>query len=134
MKTRTRNAAVAIAVVALLFGIAVYARTAQEKTKQDQAKQAQQQITVPVITTTATVQKIPIFATGIGTVTPLYSVLVRTRVDGQLERVGFVEGQSVKAGDLLAQIDARPFQAQLAQFEAQKARDEAQLKNSILDL
>jgi multidrug efflux system membrane fusion protein len=134
MRSRTLKAAVAIAVIALLFGIAVYARTAQEKTKENQARQAQQQTTVPVSTITVTTRNVAIFATGIGTVTPLYSVLVRTRVDGQLERVGFVEGQSVKAGDLLAQIDPRPFQAQLAQFEAQKVRDEAQLKNSILDL
>ena len=55
---------------------------------------------------------------------------VKTRLDGQLERVGYVEGQDVKAGQMLAQLDARPLRAQLEQVQAQKARDEAQLANA----
>ncbi len=89
---------------------------------------------VPVITTVAAEEDIPVYLSGIGTVTPIYSVTVKVRVDGQLEKVAFAEGQEVKAGDLLAQIDPRPFEAQLEQAQAQKARDEAQLKNSLLDL
>ncbi len=89
---------------------------------------------VPVVTAVATEEDMPMLLSGIGNVTPLYSVTVKVRVDGQLDSVAFVEGQNVKAGDLLAQIDPRPFQAQYQQAQAQKARDEAQLKNSQLDL
>ena len=89
---------------------------------------------VPVVTAVAREEDVPVYLSGIGNVTPLYSVTVKVRVDGQLDSVAFVEGQNVKAGDLLAQIDPRPFQAQYQQAQAQKARDEALLKNSQIDL
>jgi multidrug efflux system membrane fusion protein len=79
-------------------------------------------------------EDVPNFLIGVGTVQPMATVTVKARVDGQLERVGYVEGQDVKAGQMLAQLDARPLQAQLAQVRAQKARDEAQLANARLDL
>jgi len=71
---------------------------------------------------------------GVGTVRPLASVTVHTRIDGQLERVGFIEGQDVKAGQVLARLDARALRAQLEQAQAQQARDEAQLANARTDL
>lgn len=89
---------------------------------------------LPVATATATRAELNLFLNGLGTVTPANSVVVRSRVDGQLLRVHFQEGQYVKAGDLLAEIDPRPFQVQLAQAEGQLLRDSALLKNAQLDL
>jgi len=89
---------------------------------------------VKVATALVQQEDIPIRLTGVGTVQAMATVTVRSRVDGQLDRVGFVEGQDVKEGQLLAQIDPRTFQAQLQQTQAQKARDEAQLANARLDL
>jgi membrane fusion protein, multidrug efflux system len=71
---------------------------------------------------------------AIGTVIPRSSVIVRTRIDGQLMRIFFNEGQYVKQGELLAEIDSRPYQVQLAQAQGQLAKDQALLKNAQLDL
>jgi len=89
---------------------------------------------VPVDTATATRQDVPITLTGLGTVQALNTVTVTARVDGQIEKIAFTEGQDVKAGDLLAQIDPRPFQAALDQAAAKKAQDIATLQNAELDL
>ena len=89
---------------------------------------------VQVTSTTVKEQDVPVFRTGVGTVTALQSVTVKARVDGQLVRVAFVEGQDVKAGQLLAEIDPRTLEAQLAQVQAQKARDLATLGNARNDL
>src|SRR5215468_4396276 len=88
---------------------------------------------IPVTTTLVQRQDVPIFLSGIGTVHAFNIVTVKTRVDGHLESIAFVEGQEVTEGDVLAQIDPRPFQAQLAQAQAGKARNEAQLANARLD-
>ena len=130
-KPRVRYVLGSIALGALLIGVIVYAQVAQRATKQTAPAS---QLAVPVTTALAAKEPMPIVATGIGTVTPINSVLVKARVDGQLDKVAFVEGQDVKAGDLLAQIDPRALQAQLAQYQAQKARDDAQLNNAVVDL
>lgn len=89
---------------------------------------------VPVHTALVKRENLPIVVTGIGTVRAAMSVTVRSRVDGQLESVKFEEGQDVRAGQVLAQLDQRTFAAQVQQAEAQKARDEAQLANAEADL
>lgn len=89
---------------------------------------------LPVVAATATTGEMPVVYTALGTVTPLASVTVRTQVSGQLVAVGFTEGQEVKAGDLLAEIDPRPFQAALDQAEGQLERDQAQLAGARVDL
>ena len=82
----------------------------------------------------STRQDVPLLLEGIGTVQPLNIVTIRSRVDGELQKVLFTEGQEVKTGDPLAQIDPRPFQAALDQAVAKKAQDEAQLANAQRDL
>ena len=89
---------------------------------------------VPAEVVTAIQRDVPTYLAGIGTVKAFNTVTVTSRVDGMLDRIAFTEGQTVKAGDLLAQIDPRPFQAALDQAVAKKAQDEAQLANAKLDL
>jgi multidrug efflux system membrane fusion protein len=89
---------------------------------------------IPVVAGTTQQGDIDVIVNGLGTVTPLRTVTVRTRVDGELVRVLFQEGQLVKQGDLLAEIDPRAFQVQLQQAQGQLARDRALLENARLDL
>jgi len=100
------------------------------------AKQEQRAVTpaVPVMAVPAKKTGFNMYITGLGSVTPLNTVIVRTRVDGQLMEVVYQEGQIVSSGELLARIDPRPFEVQLTQAEGQMARDVAQLKNAQLDL
>ncbi len=89
---------------------------------------------VPVVAGTVERKDVPIYLDGLGTVQAFNAVNVKARVDGQLEKVAFTEGQDVKVGDLLAQIDVRPYQAMLDQAVAKKAQDAAMVANAQLVL
>ena len=88
----------------------------------------------PVVAAKARRGDMNLYLTGLGTVTALNTVTIRSRVDGQIDKIGFTEGQLVHEGNVLFEIDPRPFQVQLAQAEAQLARDQALLKNARTDL
>jgi multidrug efflux system membrane fusion protein len=129
---RTTWALAAIAVAVLGFGLWSVEHPAQAADDKDKKKAAEP----PVVIKTAPVkaQDMPIFRTGIGTVTPTFSVTVKVRVDGELDSVGFTEGQDVKKGQVLAKLDPRTLQAQLLQAQATRAKDQATLANARVDL
>ncbi|MDB6124107.1 MAG: efflux transporter, family, subunit [Pedosphaera sp.] len=89
---------------------------------------------VPVVAGTVAQKDVPIYLDGLGTVQALNTVTVRVRVDGQLQKVAFNEGQDVVEGDILAELDPQPFLTQVRQNEAKKSQDEAQLANANIDL
>jgi len=89
---------------------------------------------VPVMIAEARREDVPVFLTGLGTVTAYNSVLIRSRVDGQILKLDFSEGQEVRAGDTLVEIDPKPLKALLSQAQAGMAKDQAQLANAKLDL
>jgi multidrug efflux system membrane fusion protein len=100
------------------------------------ANSAQKTARNPVRVTVAPVEKtdFPVYLTSLGTVQAFNTVVVRSRVDGQIDKIAFTEGQLVSQGDLLAEIDPRPYQAALDQAKAKKEQDEANLANTNLDL
>ena len=89
---------------------------------------------VPVVAGTVAQKDVPIYLGGIGTVQAFNTVTVHARVDGQVDKIAFTEGQDVHAGDLLAQIDPDPYRTALDQAVAKKGQDEAQLANARVDL
>ena len=133
---RFRPWLIALGVIVLLGVVAYVMRVgsgnAQSKTAGAPGQPAR--AAVPVIATPARTSDMAVYLTGLGSVTPLNTVTVHTRVDGELIKVPFKEGQRVNAGDLLAEIDPRPFQAQLTQAQGNLLRDEALLRNARVDL
>jgi multidrug efflux system membrane fusion protein len=89
---------------------------------------------VPVVVATAQTGDLPVYLNGLGTVTAFNTVTVRSRVDGQIVKVNFTEGQFVHEGDSLVEIDPRPYQVQLEQAEGQMAKDQAQLRDAQVDM
>ncbi len=119
-------------VLLIAAAVVIRQRKAAEATHQAKARSGPP----PVQVATAQVKKgdIGIYVNGLGAVTPLNTVMVKSRVDGQLMSVNYVEGQMVRPGDPLVEIDARPYQAQLTQAEGQLARDKALLENARVDV
>src|SRR5215468_3280723 len=132
--SRTRT----IGWVFLIAGIAAAGYFGWQKFAAERSAQIAQKAPAPrpVPVKIATVEKadFPVYLTGLGTVQGFNTVQVRTRVDGQIDKIAFQEGQLVKQGDLLVEIDPRPFQAALDQAKAKKQQDEANLANANLDL
>jgi multidrug efflux system membrane fusion protein len=116
------------AIAAVATGIAVLHRSRAEPT-QDAAVPP-----TPVVAGTVIAHPVPIYLRGVGTVIAFNNVVVRSQITGPLVNISFRQGQTVKKGDVLAEIDPRPYQAQLDQAVANRDRDQAQLENALANL
>src|ERR1700733_10050269 len=128
-RARSQIGIAVIAIALLAAGIAVYL-----KSDLDQTPAAATPQPVPVAATTVQRRDVPIILTGLGTVTALNTATIHSQITGLLISVDFKEGQFVKKGDLLAQIDPRTYQAQLDQTEATLSHDQVQLENAQTNL
>ena len=122
----------ALPVVILATGTVIAVR--HKSPVQQAASQPAPTPTVPVVAGIVSSHDVPIYLRGVGTVIAYNTVLVRSQIQGQITKIAFSEGQTVHAGDLLAQIDPRPYQAQVDQVTATRDRDQAQLANAQANL
>lgn len=127
MRLRTSVAAIVVLVIA---GGGAFAVMHKASPRPQQAPAP----SMPVVAGTVSTQNVPIYLRGIGTVIAYNTDIVRSQIQGQLTQIAFTEGKAVRAGDLLAQIDPHPFQAQLDQVTATRDRDQAQLTNALANL
>jgi len=123
-----------VLVCLLVAGIVVSLTRRQAPAEAGQGKRGFGMPVVPVATAVVRKGDIGVYTNALGIVTPVYTVMVKSRVDGQLMSVNYVEGQMVHAGDSLVEIDPRPYQAQVEQMEGQLGRDKALLENARIDL
>jgi multidrug efflux system membrane fusion protein len=131
--SRARRRTVSIAVTLLILGGLGYIGWTSPQQKQA-ANRVRPDLAVPVLAATPRIQDMPVYLDGVGTVRALNTVTVRSQVDGKLIVVNFTEGQDVKKGDVLGEIDPVLYKAQFDQAVAKKAQDEALLANQRLDL
>jgi multidrug efflux system membrane fusion protein len=131
---RARRRTVSIFITLLILGGLSYIAWTSFQQKQAANRGARPDLAVPVLAATPRIQDVPVYLEGVGSVRALNNVLVRAQVDGKLIAVNFIEGQEVKKGDILGEIDPVIYKAQLDQAVAKKAQDEAQLANMRLDL
>jgi multidrug efflux system membrane fusion protein len=132
--SRARRRTVSIAITLLILGGLGYIAWTTYQQSRTASPRARPDLAVPVLAATPRIQDVPVYLDGVGTVRAMNTVTVRAQVDGKLLRVNFKEGQDVKAGDVLAEIDPAIYQAQYDQAVAKKAQDEAQLANARTDL
>jgi multidrug efflux system membrane fusion protein len=123
-----------VLLVAVATAWLIYGRLHPSTEKSGKAKSDPNSKPIPVLVAKPTQRDVNVYLDALGTVTPRNTVTVKTRVDGQLLSVSFSEGQMIKAGELLAQIDPKPFEVQLSQMDGQLSKDKALLENALLDL
>jgi len=124
-----------LAVILVIIGVYQFrARSGDAQSTSNNRRSGPRSQDVPVVTAAAKTGDMNVYLNGLGSVVPYNTITVKSRVDGQLVNVLFQEGQTVSAGQLLAEIDPRPFQVQLTQAEGQMARDQALLVNAKVDL
>src|SRR4030081_3300088 len=131
---RARRRTVSIFITLLILGGLGYIGWTSFQQKQTANRGARPDLAVPVLAATPRIQDVPVYLEGVGSVRALNNVLVRSQVDGKLIAVNFTEGQDVKKGDVLGEIDPVLYKAQYDQAVAKKAQDEALLANQRLDL
>lgn len=115
----------AVAIGSLALGVAIASAMVEARAAE---------AAIPVVADVARLADVPVFLVGLGSVAPLRTVTVTSRIDGQLIKLDFADGQDVHAGDLIAEIDPQPLQAALEQAEATRTRDDVSLANARLDL
>jgi multidrug efflux system membrane fusion protein len=130
---RRKPIMLAVLLIVVLVGGAAFAFLPRSTSKSTAAP-APAPAPVPIVAGTVAQHDVPIYLTGVGTVIAYNTVVVRSQIQGQLVSINFTEGQAVHVGDLLAQIDPRPYQAQIDQLTANRDRDQAQLTNALANL
>jgi multidrug efflux system membrane fusion protein len=133
-RSRGRGFVVTLITLAILGGLGYLGWIAMHQQQANNRNNQRPDLPVPVLAATPRVQDVPVYLDGVGAIRALNTVTVRSQVDGKLIAVNFTEGQDVKKGDVLGEIDPAIYQAQYDQAVAKKAQDEAQLANQRIDL
>ena len=133
-KSRGRGFVMTLITLAILGGLGYLGWNATHQQQANNRKNQRLDLPVPVLAASPRVQDVPVYLDGVGTIRALNTVTVRSQVDGKLIAVNFTEGQDVRKGDVLGEIDPAIYQAQYDQAVAKKAQDQAQLANQRIDL